>query len=88
MASFANKPLEAHKGPTSYQLTPNLVSAIILIKMDKEPLILEVENNAALYDKTHTMFEDSHKKKDIWDAIGERLGVSGKSRYFIKTVYI
>ena len=46
--------------------------------MDDEKLILEVQKNEILYDKTNRMFKDITKKQDIWNEIGEKLQCSGK----------
>ena len=46
--------------------------------MDDEKLILEVEKNEVLYNKSSQMFKDIRKKQDIWREIGERLQCSGK----------
>ncbi|MGH0126257.1 UNVERIFIED_CONTAM: hypothetical protein FKN15_004560 [Acipenser sinensis] len=40
-----------------------------------EILVLEVEKNPLLYDKSTNLFKDS-KKKDMWMAIGDKIGVS------------
>ncbi|CAB3981602.1 Hypothetical predicted protein [Paramuricea clavata] len=44
--------------------------------MDEEQLILEVQRNPVLYNKSHPMFKDARKKKDIWNEIGSKVEVS------------
>ncbi len=46
--------------------------------MDDEKLILEVEKNEILYDKSSEAFKDVRKKLDIWKEIGERIKCNGK----------
>ena len=43
-----------------------------------EKLILEVENNPALYDKSSAFFKDTLKKDDIWKTIADRVGFNSK----------
>ena len=43
-----------------------------------EFLINEVEKNPLLFEKTDREYKDTRKKKDVWDEIGGRLGLSDK----------
>ncbi|XP_064597534.1 transcription factor Adf-1-like [Liolophura sinensis] len=48
-------------------------------KMDKkEVMILEVAKNTVLFDKSDKAYKETVKKKDIWKAIGEKIGLTGK----------
>jgi len=51
---------------------------VILSTMDKaEAVILEVEKSLVIYDKSHKGYKDIVKKRDIWRAIGQRVGLTG-----------
>ena len=46
--------------------------------MDKtEAMILEVEKNRVLYDKSDKNYKDCMKKRDKWKAIGQKIGLTG-----------
>ncbi|XP_071498193.1 uncharacterized protein [Diadema antillarum] len=45
----------------------------------EEELICEVEKNPCLYDKSLPSFKESVKKLDVWNQIGDKLGISGEA---------
>ena len=50
-------------------------------KMDAktEQLLIEIEKNPVIYDKSQREYKDVTKRKDIFNEIGERLNLTGKS---------
>ena len=53
-----------------------------ILKMDAgENLILEVQKNPVLYDKSNAQYKDQRMKKDLWIQIGARLGLDGKCSF-------
>ena len=43
-----------------------------------EKLIVEVQKNPPLFDKSNPLFKDTLKKVVIWKAIGRILGINGE----------
>ena len=50
-----------------------------------EALILEVQNNPILYDKSTKDYKDSRKKRDVWIQVGARVALDGEC-YFISSL--
>lgn len=44
----------------------------------EERLIIEVEKNPVLFDKSHHLYKEAAKKADIWNAVGARIELTGK----------
>ena len=43
-----------------------------------ERLIKEFKKKTLLFDKSNGLYKDSIKKRDMWNFIGSRLGITGK----------
>lgn len=46
--------------------------------MDEEMLIEYVRANKILYDSTNREYRNQFSRKQAWDEVGEKLGVSGQ----------
>jgi len=42
-----------------------------------EAIIIEVEKNNVLFDKSQRDYKNIDKKRDIWKAIGKKVGLTG-----------
>lgn len=50
-----------------------------------EELILEIEKNPILYDKSRSDYKDADKKKDVWKEIADRVGLTREYTIFLIT---
>ncbi|XP_071950051.1 uncharacterized protein [Antedon mediterranea] len=57
----------------------HLVCAPRRLKMNIEKLILLVQQNKILYDKSSNEYKQDKQKADVWKAIGNEVGVDGES---------
>ena len=49
--------------------------------MDKtEAPIIEISKNQVVFDKSSKYYKDTTKRRDIFQEIGEKIGLTGKSR--------
>ena len=56
-----------------------LLNTIKYTSIDKtEALILEISKNNVIYDKTDRFYKDVTKRRDIYQEIGVRIGLTGK----------
>lgn len=60
-----------------------MASGVVCQSVYKPELLLEeVRQHRFLYDKYHPQFKDIDRKKNQWEMIGQRFGVSGKPLAF------